>query len=88
MGCYKLTREKQSTSQDWQLFNLETDIGETANLRSAKPELAEHLIVEYERWEKDAKIGHRALRSLALGRIVPRRYNHNQMRVREFHIFE
>ncbi|MEA3225472.1 MAG: sulfatase-like hydrolase/transferase, partial [Planctomycetota bacterium] len=57
MGRYKLLREKQSTNSDWQLFDLETDIGETANLRSAKPELTEHLIAEYERWEKDAKTG-------------------------------
>ncbi len=57
MGRYKLIREKASTNQDWQLFDLETDIGETANLRSAKPELAEHLIAEYTRWEKDAKTG-------------------------------
>ncbi len=57
MGRYKLTREKQSTNQDWQLFDLETDIGETANLRSARPELAEQLIAEHARWEKDAKTG-------------------------------
>jgi arylsulfatase A-like enzyme len=57
MGRYKLLRERQSTNQDWQLFDLETDIGETANLRSAQPALAEQLIAEYERWEKDAKTG-------------------------------
>jgi hypothetical protein len=57
MGRYKLTREKQSTNQDWQLFDLETDIGETANLRSARAELVKRLIAEYERWEKDAKTG-------------------------------
>lgn len=57
MGRYKLTREKQSTNQDWQLFDLEADIGETANLRAAKPKLAERLIAEYERWEKDARSG-------------------------------
>jgi arylsulfatase A-like enzyme len=57
MGRYKLLREKMSTNQDWQLFDLATDIGETANLRSAKPELADDLIAEYERWEKDAKTG-------------------------------
>jgi hypothetical protein len=57
MGRYKLTREKASTNQDWQLFDLETDVGETANLRSAKPELADKMIAAYERWEKDAKTG-------------------------------
>ena len=55
MGRYKLLHEKQSTNQDWQIFDLETDIGETSNLRSAKPKLAEHLMAEYERWEKDVK---------------------------------
>ncbi len=54
MGRYKLLREKQSTNQNWQLFDLQTDIGETANLVSAKPELAEYLKVEYKRWEKEA----------------------------------
>ena len=57
MGRYKLLREKQSTNQDWQLFDLESDIGETANLRAAKPELTEHLKAEYERWEKEATSG-------------------------------
>ena len=54
MGRYKLLREQQSTNQDWQLFDLETDIGETANLLAAKPEVVEHLKAEYERWAKDA----------------------------------
>jgi arylsulfatase A len=57
MGRYKLLREKQSTNQNWQLFDLQTDIGETANLVSAKPELAEHLGAEYKRWEKQASSG-------------------------------
>ena len=57
MGRYKLLREKQSTNQNWQLFDLQTDIGETANLVSAKPELAEHLEAEYERWEKQVSSG-------------------------------
>lgn len=57
MGRYKLLREKQSTNQDWQLFDLESDIGETANLRTTKPELTEHLKAEYERWEKEATGG-------------------------------
>jgi len=58
MGRYKLLQEKQSTNQNWQLFDLQTDIGETANLVSAKPELAEQLETEYERWEKEATSGH------------------------------
>jgi arylsulfatase A len=53
MGRYKLLREQQSTNQDWQLFDLHADIGETANLISAKPELAASLKAEYERWEKE-----------------------------------
>ena len=57
MGRYKLLREQQSTNQDWQLFDLQTDIGETANLLSAKPELAERLKAEHERWEKEASSG-------------------------------
>ncbi len=51
MGRYKLIRERYSTNQDWQLFDLQTDIGETANLLAAKPDIAEHLKTEYERWE-------------------------------------
>ena len=54
MGRYKLLREKQSTNQSWQLFDLQADIGETANLVSARSELAEYLKAEYERWEKEA----------------------------------
>ncbi|MFH1718743.1 MAG: sulfatase-like hydrolase/transferase [Planctomycetota bacterium] len=57
MGRYKLLREQQSTNQDWQLFDLQTDIGETANLSSAKPQLAEQLRAEHERWEKEATNG-------------------------------
>jgi hypothetical protein len=57
MGRYKLLREKQSTNQDWQLFDLQTDIGETANLVAAKPDLAENLKAEFERWEKEATAG-------------------------------
>jgi hypothetical protein len=62
MGRYKLLREQQSTNQDWQLFDLQADIGETANLLAARADLAEHLRAEYERWEKDATSNHRALR--------------------------
>jgi arylsulfatase A-like enzyme len=49
MGRYKLIRERYSTSQDWQLFDLQTDIGETANLRAAHPDLADRLQTEYRR---------------------------------------
>ena len=52
-GRYKLIRERNSTNQDWQLFDLQNDIGETANLFAAKPEIAEQLKTEYERWEKE-----------------------------------
>jgi len=57
MGRYKLIRERYSTNQDWQLFDLQNDVGETANLLAAKPQLAEHLKAEYERWEKEATGG-------------------------------
>ena len=57
MGRYKLIRERYSTNQDWQLFDLQTDIGESANLLAAKPELAEHLKAQFERWEKEASSG-------------------------------
>jgi len=57
MGRYKLIRERYSTSQEWQLFDLQTDIGETANLLASRPELAEHLKAEYEHWEKEATSG-------------------------------
>jgi arylsulfatase A-like enzyme len=52
-GRYKLIRERNSTNKDWQLFDLQTDIGETANLIAAKPEIAEQLKAEYKRWEKE-----------------------------------
>jgi arylsulfatase A-like enzyme len=52
-GRYKLIREKNSTNKDWQLFDLQNDIGETANLLAAKPEIAEQLKAEYELWEKE-----------------------------------
>jgi arylsulfatase A-like enzyme len=52
-GRYKLIRERNSTNQDWQLFDLQNDIGETANLLAARPEIAEQLKTEYERWEKE-----------------------------------
>jgi arylsulfatase A-like enzyme len=61
MGRYKLLREQQSTNPDWQLFDLQTDIGETANLLAARLELAEQLKAEYERWEKEVTSEHRSL---------------------------
>lgn len=57
MGRYKLLREQQSTNQDWQLFDLQNDIGETANLVAEKPDLAKQLRIEYERWEKETAGG-------------------------------
>jgi arylsulfatase A-like enzyme len=50
MGRYKLIREQDSPKQDWQLFDLQTDVGEATDLRVAKPEVAEQLRTEYERW--------------------------------------
>ena len=35
-------------------LSLQTDIGETANLLAARPDVAEQLKTEYERWEKEA----------------------------------
>lgn len=58
MGRYKLVREQDSPNQDWQLFDLRTDSGESADLRAAKPELAEHLRAEYERWIAEAVASH------------------------------
>jgi arylsulfatase A-like enzyme len=52
-GRYKLIREQNSTNRDWQLFDLQTDIGETANLLAKKSEIAEQLKTEYQRWEKE-----------------------------------
>jgi hypothetical protein len=57
MGRYKLIREQCSTNKDWQLFDLQSDIGESANLLAAKPELAGYLKAEYERWQKQATTG-------------------------------
>jgi arylsulfatase A len=48
-GRYKLIREQDTPHQDWQLFDLQTDLGESRDLRPARPELAEQLRAEYER---------------------------------------
>jgi arylsulfatase A-like enzyme len=50
MGRHKLIREQDSSNQDWQLFDLQADVGESTDLRATKPGLAEHLRTEYERW--------------------------------------
>ncbi|HID22347.1 MAG TPA: hypothetical protein EYP14_08090 [Planctomycetaceae bacterium] len=41
MGRYKLIRERESRDRNWQLFDLEADIGETCNLAAAEPERVE-----------------------------------------------
>ncbi len=56
-GRYKLISEQYSTNKDWQLFDLQTDIGDTYNLRAAKPDLASKLQAEYERWEGEVTKG-------------------------------
>jgi arylsulfatase A len=66
MGRYKLIREQDTPKQDggpqtqnsafgdpWQLFDLQTDIGESTDLRAARPDVAERLQTEYERWMAD-----------------------------------
>jgi arylsulfatase A len=53
MGRYKLIREQDTPKQDWQLFDLQTDIGESTDLRAAKPDVAERLQTESERWMAD-----------------------------------
>ena len=52
MGRYKLVRDKDSVDQNWQLFDLQSDIGESVDLRAERPELAERLEAEYARWMK------------------------------------
>jgi arylsulfatase A len=53
MGRYKLIREQDTPKQEWQLFDLQTDTGESTDLRAAKPDVAERLKTEYERWMAD-----------------------------------
>ncbi|MHC4520410.1 MAG: sulfatase-like hydrolase/transferase, partial [Planctomycetota bacterium] len=55
MGRYKLIREKDSADQDWQLFDLRSDVGESVDLRAERPDLAGRLEVEYARWMSDVK---------------------------------
>jgi len=52
-GRYKLVREQDSPQQDWQLFDLQADLGETTDLRAAKPDVAGQLQAEYERWQAE-----------------------------------
>jgi arylsulfatase A len=52
-GKWKLYRRKGSAR--WELFNLEEDIGETANRASAEPGVVEQLEAEHARWMADAK---------------------------------
>jgi arylsulfatase A len=58
MGRYKLIREQDTPKQDWQLFDLQTDIGESTDLRAAQPDVAERLKTEYERWMAEVTAVH------------------------------
>jgi arylsulfatase A-like enzyme len=55
MGRYKLIREQDTPQQDWQLFDLQADVGESTSLHGVKPDVAERLKTEYERWMADIK---------------------------------
>jgi arylsulfatase A-like enzyme len=57
MGRYKLLKEKISTSRDWRLVDLQTDIGETKDLTAAKPDLARRLEAAFQRWLEEAQMG-------------------------------
>ena len=50
MGRYKLIREQDSPGRNWQLFDLANDPGESTDLITERPRLAERLRAEYERW--------------------------------------
>lgn len=39
---------------EWELFNLETDLGETTNLAKAQPEILEELLVRYNEYAEEA----------------------------------
>jgi hypothetical protein len=54
MGRYKLIREQDSPGLNWQLFDLENDVGESTDLIADRPGLAERLRTEYERWTAEA----------------------------------
>jgi arylsulfatase len=51
-GRWKLIREG---GQPWQLYDLDTDIGETSDLAPAHPELAAALGVKFEAWRNAAR---------------------------------
>ncbi|MHC4398276.1 MAG: sulfatase-like hydrolase/transferase [Planctomycetota bacterium] len=57
MGRYKLIRERYSRTRDFQLFDLQNDLGETKNLLAEKPDLARRLEAELTRWEEEAEAG-------------------------------
>ena len=50
-GNYKLLKYRNG---DYELFNLETDIGESNDIKGQNIELTTKLLVELERWENDA----------------------------------
>jgi len=54
-GRFKLIREKYSTSKDWQLFDLQTDVGETYNLTAARPELVQQWQDQLDGWFAEAR---------------------------------
>lgn len=51
-GRYKLLKERTTVLRNWQLFDLQTDPGETADLTSRLPNLARQLKSEWEEWRK------------------------------------
>jgi arylsulfatase A-like enzyme len=57
VGQYKLIRERRARTGDWQMFDLERDVGETNNLLAARPDLARRLESQLARWEEDATAG-------------------------------
>lgn len=52
-GRYKLFRRNGQAS--WELFDLQTDIGETANLSAQMPDVARTLRGEFERWYEETR---------------------------------
>jgi len=47
-GDWKLVQEKPGA--EWQLFNLKSDLGETANLASSQPDIHRRLVRRFEDW--------------------------------------
>ncbi|MEM7144698.1 MAG: sulfatase-like hydrolase/transferase [Verrucomicrobiota bacterium] len=53
-GKWKLYRRRAISP--WELFDLETDIGETANRAAAHPDVVERLAAVFEKWKADAEL--------------------------------